>query len=137
MGDTADEARLALTAAVVSSEKRNASAWLALLRYEYGLAKKAATRESWSQLSLLYRAAAAALPPDQRRSEANAAIQVDEARVHWFVGTLLTGTAGIAACCFIGALHAADLWRILFISTFEYAVACVAATWAPLTLGPF
>ena len=72
--------RASLVEAVSASGRRDAAAWLALLRHDYGLAKGADTPELWARLSAAFRSAAV-LPPDQRRTEAHALLQLDEARV--------------------------------------------------------
>ena len=73
-----DRARLAQ--AVADSGRRDAAAWLALLRHDFAEAKGLSTREAWAKLLTSFRGVSA-LPPEQRRTEAHALIQIDEARV--------------------------------------------------------
>jgi hypothetical protein len=75
-----DPERQRLVEELLAKGRRDAAAWLALLRYDYAAVKKAPSREAWSRLAAAYRGPAA-LPTDQRRTEAFALIQVDEARI--------------------------------------------------------
>ena len=79
----AERARLAQ--AVSDSGRRDAAAWLALLRHDYADARAAGTRDAWARLLSALRGVSA-LPPEQRRTEAYALIQIDEARVRMCVG---------------------------------------------------
>lgn len=72
--------RSRLVDAVAATGRKDAAAWLALLRYDYAAAKAAGTRDAWAKLATTFRGASA-LPPDQRRTEAHALIQIDEARL--------------------------------------------------------
>ena len=60
--------------------RKDAAAWLALLRCDYSIAKSVGTRDAWMKLATNFRGAAS-LPPDQRRTEAHSQIQIDEARI--------------------------------------------------------
>ena len=79
-GADGDCARAALVAALDATHRRDAVAWLRLLRHDYAAAKAAGARDDWARLATAYRGPAS-LPTDQRRSEAFALIQIDEARV--------------------------------------------------------
>ena len=95
----AERARLAQ--AVSDSGRRDAAAWLALLRHDYADARAAGTRDAWARLLSALRGVSA-LPPEQRRTEAYALIQIDEARVRMCVGwplcPLLAVVLGVSTC---------------------------------------
>lgn len=80
MAADADETRNALVAALDATDRKDAAAWLRLLRHDYAEAKAMATPAAWSNLATAFRGPAL-LPTDQRRSEAFALIQIDEARI--------------------------------------------------------
>ena len=82
-----DVERDRLVAALAATDRRDAVAWLRLLRHDYAVAKAVGTRDVWARLATAYRGPAS-LPTDQRRSEAFALIQLDEARVKMCVAQL-------------------------------------------------
>lgn len=83
---SSDGERQALVDAVAATQRKDAAAWLALLRYDYAAAKAVGTKDAWMKLATTFRGASS-LPPDQRRTEAHAMIQIDEARIKMCVGS--------------------------------------------------
>lgn len=72
--------RAQLADAVGATGRKDAAAWFALLRHDYAATKSIGTKEAWLKLATTFRGAAT-LPPDQRRTEPHALIQIDEARI--------------------------------------------------------